>query len=392
MCWESTLTPVNACRVCVCEVKGSRVLVPSCARKVEEGMEVETHSERVMHSRKMVIEFLASSVDLSVMKDAARWIEEYGADPERYGPPAPPFEAGERDRLRAGHHHTPDGEHAATVAQPTKVDNELYVRDYSKCILCYKCVEGCGTDWQNTFAIAVAGRGFDARIATEFANPLPDSACVYCGNCIAVCPTGALMFKSEYDRRAGRDVARGGADRHHDDLHVLRRRLQPRAARAGQRDRQGHVAARPPGDARQPLHQGPLRLPVRPERPRRPAAAGRAGPRGAHRVRRRRVQRPRGGRLSHMPIDDPDPTYREASPIDAHGRVPVAGADGWRYEPFEHDDAHNLHRITLVREEDGEEVVFTMPDFVEQGDELGEIALLVIRARERWRELKGVGG
>jgi predicted molibdopterin-dependent oxidoreductase YjgC len=201
MCWERTLTPVNACRVCVCEVKGSRVLVPSCARKVEDGMEVQTHSDRVNLSRKMVLEFLASSVDLSVMPNVARWIEEYGADPDRYGPPAPPFEAGERDRLRAGHHETPDGQHAATVHQPTKVDNELYVRDYSKCILCYKCVEGCGTDWQNTFAIAVAGRGFDARIATEFANPLPDSACVYCGNCIAVCPTGALMFKSEYDKR-----------------------------------------------------------------------------------------------------------------------------------------------------------------------------------------------
>ena len=105
----------------------------------------------------MVLEFLASSVDLSVMPNVARWIEEYGADPERYGPPAPPFEAGERDRLRAGHHETPDGRHAATVHQPTKVDNDLYVRDYSKCILCYKCVEGCGTDWQNTFAIAVAG-------------------------------------------------------------------------------------------------------------------------------------------------------------------------------------------------------------------------------------------
>ena len=201
MCWERTLTPVNACRVCVCEVKGSRVLAPSCARKVEEGMEVETHSDRVKLSRKMVLEFLASSVDLSVMPNVARWIEEYGADPERYGPPAPPFEAGERDRLRAGRHETPDGQHAATVHQPPKVDNELYVRDYAKCILCYKCVEGCGTDWQNTFAIAVAGRGFDARIATEYANPLPDSACVYCGNCIAVCPTGALMFKSEFDRR-----------------------------------------------------------------------------------------------------------------------------------------------------------------------------------------------
>ena len=75
------------------------------------------------------------------------------------------------------------------------------MRDYKRCILCYKCVEACGEDAQNTFAIAVAGRGFDARIATEFERPLPDSACVYCGNCIGVCPTGALMFKSEYDHR-----------------------------------------------------------------------------------------------------------------------------------------------------------------------------------------------
>ena len=90
---------------------------------------------------------------------------------------------------------------AATVAQPTKIDNDLYVRDYSKCILCYKCVEACGEDAQNTFAIAVAGRGFDARISTEQAVPLPESACVYCGNCIGVCPTGALMAKPEYDMR-----------------------------------------------------------------------------------------------------------------------------------------------------------------------------------------------
>jgi predicted molibdopterin-dependent oxidoreductase YjgC len=201
LCWERTLTPVNACRVCVCEVKGSRTLVPSCARKVEAGMEIETHSERVNHSRKMVLEFLASSVDLSTTPHVAQWIEEYGAEPARYGPPAPPAGEGERDGLPTGHHHPTDGEFAATVAQPVKVDNDLYVRDYSKCILCYKCVEACGPDWQNTFAIAVAGRGFEARISTEFATPLPDSACVYCGNCIAVCPTGALMFKSEHDRR-----------------------------------------------------------------------------------------------------------------------------------------------------------------------------------------------
>jgi predicted molibdopterin-dependent oxidoreductase YjgC len=62
-------------------------------------------------------------------------------------------------------------------------------------------VEACGVEAQNTFAIAVAGRGFDARISTEFALPLTDSACVYCGNCIGVCPTGALMFRSEYEMR-----------------------------------------------------------------------------------------------------------------------------------------------------------------------------------------------
>ena len=202
LCYLENLTPVNVCRVCVVEVTGSRVLVPACSRKVEAGMEVRTDSERVRHSRKMVLEFLGSSVDLSTAPAAAGYIDRYGADTARYGPSAAPAAAGERDAHDAGHHNGPSGAEAQTVAQPVKVDNDLYVRDYSKCILCYKCVEACGEDAQNTFAIAVAGRGFDARISTEEAVPLPDSACVYCGNCIGVCPTGALMFKSEYDMRA----------------------------------------------------------------------------------------------------------------------------------------------------------------------------------------------
>jgi predicted molibdopterin-dependent oxidoreductase YjgC len=177
LCFLESLTPVNACRVCVVELKGSRALVPACARRAENGMEIATNSARVRHSRKMVLEFLASSVDLSTAPDAQRYCEEYGADPLRYG--AAP----------------------ASVAQPVKIDNALYVRDYAKCILCYKCVEACGTDAQNTFAIAVAGRGFDAHISTEYDVDLPDSACVYCGNCIGVCPTGALMFSSEYELR-----------------------------------------------------------------------------------------------------------------------------------------------------------------------------------------------
>jgi predicted molibdopterin-dependent oxidoreductase YjgC len=202
LCYLENLTPVNVCRVCVVEVTGSRVLVPACSRKVEPGMDVKTDSERVRLSRKMVLEFLGSSVDLSTAPAAAGYIERYAADSARFGTPAPAATAGERDSLEAGHHHPPPTDVAQTVHQPVKVDNDLYVRDYSKCILCYKCVEACGEDAQNTFAIAVAGRGFDARISTEEAVPLPDSACVYCGNCIGVCPTGALMFKSEYDMRA----------------------------------------------------------------------------------------------------------------------------------------------------------------------------------------------
>jgi predicted molibdopterin-dependent oxidoreductase YjgC len=202
LCYLETLHPVNVCRICVVEVEGARVLAPACSRQVEPGMVVKTRSERVDLSRKLVLELLASSVDLSTTRHIDEWMKEYGAKPERFGPPAPPAKAGERDALVPGHHAPPDPRYAATVAQPTKVDNDLYVRDYGKCILCYKCVEACGPDHQNTFAIAVAGRGFDARISTEFAVPLPESACVYCGNCIAVCPTGALMAKREFDARA----------------------------------------------------------------------------------------------------------------------------------------------------------------------------------------------
>ena len=146
---------------------------------------------------------------------------------------------------------------------PVKVDNDLYVRDYAKCILCYKCVDACGEQYQNTFAIAVAGRGFDARISTEYANPLPDSACVYCGNCIAVCPTGALMFATEYELRE--DGSWDESRQTQTDticpycgvgcnltLHVQDNQIVKVT-----------LARRPRHHARQPLHQGPLRLPAR---------------------------------------------------------------------------------------------------------------------------------
>jgi predicted molibdopterin-dependent oxidoreductase YjgC len=178
LCYGDTITPKNACRVCMVEVEGSRVLVPACSRPVEAGMVVRTRSDRVDHARKMVLELLGSSVDLSLTDHVAEWNAEYAADPTRYG------------------------DDAATVARPVKVDNDLYVRDYAKCILCYQCVDACGDQWQHSFVIDIAGRGFASHVSTEHDVQLPDSACVYCGNCIQVCPTGALMFRSEFEMRA----------------------------------------------------------------------------------------------------------------------------------------------------------------------------------------------
>jgi len=175
LCFLENLTPANTCRICVVEVEGSRALVPACSRQIEPGMVVHTESERVRHTRKMVLELLGSSVDLSLLP-LSGLMERYGARPDR-------------------------SEGGATVEEPATIDNQLFVRDYAKCILCYKCVQACGVDAQNTFAISVAGRGFEARISTEYQVSLPDSACVFCGNCFAVCPTGALIPTTEYEMR-----------------------------------------------------------------------------------------------------------------------------------------------------------------------------------------------
>ena len=152
LCWAENLTPVNACRVCVVEVEGSRALVPSCSRPIEEGMVVSTDSERVNTSRRMVLELLASSVELDrADKEILEWIIHYGSNPDRMG----------------------NSNEIKTSKQPVKIQDDLYVRDYERCILCYKCVEACGEEAQHTFAITTAGRGFEAHISTEFDIELP---------------------------------------------------------------------------------------------------------------------------------------------------------------------------------------------------------------------------
>ena len=205
LCYLENLTPVNVCRVCVVEVEKSRTLVrPAPGRPSPAWSCRPTPSGCVPAGKWSWSSCRPRSTCRSPRPTcSAGWSSTARTRPGT-ATPAPPHEAGERDAARPGEHDPREDSAAETVAQPVKYDNDSYIRDYSRCILCYKCVEACGDDAQNTFAIAVAGRGFDARISTEFDVSLPDSACVYCGNCIGVCPTGALMFASEYKlRQAG---------------------------------------------------------------------------------------------------------------------------------------------------------------------------------------------
>ena len=177
LCWAENLTPVNVCRLCVVEADNSKALVPACSRACDAGSNIETSNERVTKNRRMVLELLDSANDLSRSEELQDLMANYEADSSRYS-----------DNLAA--HDEP------------KVEDDLFIRAYDRCVLCYKCVQACGEEAQFTFAIAIANRGFDARVSTEHDIPLPESACVYCGNCIGVCPTNALQFKTEFDLRS----------------------------------------------------------------------------------------------------------------------------------------------------------------------------------------------
>jgi NADH dehydrogenase/NADH:ubiquinone oxidoreductase subunit G len=173
ICYHDYCTANALCRICVVEVKGARTLVASCVAKVSAGMEVTTHSERIDRARRTILDMLSSTVDLSDAPDIQALLAEYGASPARY----------------------PD---AKRREPPLLDDNPMYVRDYQKCILCWRCVQVCAQDAQYTFAINFTGRGFETSIGTFYDKPMPYTTCVFCGQCVGVCPTGALKPKREW--------------------------------------------------------------------------------------------------------------------------------------------------------------------------------------------------
>ncbi len=173
ICYHDATTSNALCRICVVEVEGQRLLQPACIVKAAQDMKVQTRSEKVIRARRTILEMLASTMDLSDAPEILTMLDEYGANQER-------FPGAERRESEV------------------KDDNPMYIRDYSKCLLCWRCVQVCADDAQYTFAINFDGRGYETQIGTFFDKTIPETTCVLCGQCVGVCPTGALKPKREF--------------------------------------------------------------------------------------------------------------------------------------------------------------------------------------------------
>jgi formate dehydrogenase major subunit len=184
LCEHPALEPIGACRMCLVEVEKQRTLQPACTFKVSEGMVVHTESEKVVETRKFLLELLFSernhycmycqmSGDCELQNLAYR----YGLDSWTYPRPYTPL--------------------------PVDATRQYFVMDHNRCILCRRCIRAC-QELAGNYTLGLSGRGAKTMIVADMDVPFGDSSCISCGTCLQVCPTGALM-----DRRSayrGREV------------------------------------------------------------------------------------------------------------------------------------------------------------------------------------------
>jgi formate dehydrogenase alpha subunit len=176
LCYDADLRPEGSCRLCIVEAKGRPLFLASCVYPCEEGMEIETESPAVREARKGILELLLAShnVDcLTCEKTGSCKLQDYAY---RYGARQETYAEG--------------GKHALTVTDP----NPFILRDYSKCIMCTRCVRVC-EEVTAARALTVIDRAWEAKIGTTFDGDLADSPCVFCGQCVMVCPVGALTSR-----------------------------------------------------------------------------------------------------------------------------------------------------------------------------------------------------
>lgn len=168
LCYKEGLRPDGNCRACMVEIKGERVLAPSCCRRPAPGMEVTTDSERARHSQRMVLELLLSDMpqeQYTLASELDQWARKLQVGKPRFAP-----------RARVA----PDLSHPAMAVR------------LDACIQCTRCLRACREEQVND-VIGYAFRGDRSKIVFDFDDPMGASTCVACGECVQACPTGALM-------------------------------------------------------------------------------------------------------------------------------------------------------------------------------------------------------
>lgn len=171
ICYHPHLTANGLCRICSVDV-GWRLQAAACVTECADGMQVQTRTEGVDKGRRTILELLASTVNLEEAPEILNLVEIYNANADRFT----------------------DGQRRES---PIYDDNPFYLRDYNQCINCWRCVQVCADDAQFAYALSFDGRGFNTKIGTFQGLGMMETTCVFCGQCVGVCPTGALKPKRE---------------------------------------------------------------------------------------------------------------------------------------------------------------------------------------------------
>ncbi len=177
LCHLDGLTDVGACRLCLIEIKGQTKLQPACVTRVEEGMEVQSDSERLRKHRRTIIELLFAERNHICSVCVANGNCELQSLSQELG---------------VTHVRLPYRNPELTV----DASHERFTCDHNRCILCTRCVRVCA-EIEGAHVWDVMGRGAGCRVITDLAQPWGESSCTRCGKCVQVCPTGALYEKGK---------------------------------------------------------------------------------------------------------------------------------------------------------------------------------------------------
>jgi len=203
LCYLKGASPTGACRICLVEVEGAKSLMASCATPAAPKMVVRTETPDVVNARRMNLELLLASGHHNCLvqdMDADSWTD-FQLDTmsaKGHQDLCPVYGECRLQDLAIRYRVNPGRFAPVESKYPVEDVNPFIVRDFSRCILCGRCVQACNEVQVNN-AISLGYSGAASKVVAKGDRPLKDSDCVFCGECLQACPVGALVSKSEFD-------------------------------------------------------------------------------------------------------------------------------------------------------------------------------------------------